>query len=292
MRNVFLFFRRFSTFFTFLFLQIFCLVIVFRFNKFHNAIGLTMANNVAGKLHQQSSKINGFFTLRQTADSLAKKNAELMNQKGQNWFVQDTSISEIADYIPLDTLGNIKKIVHFVYRPAQVLLQSNNSDKQNYMVLARGVNNGVRDDMAVVGAESKSVIGKVVYADANMSYVMTLLHPKSIVPAKIANNSENGVIRWDGNDNKIVSLERIAKTVAVKIGDSIVTNNTSDIFPENLMIGIVKNVKEDKNTGNWKIDVALSANMLHTNYVQIIENTQQKDLRNNINKANKVLGQQ
>ncbi len=290
MRNVFLFFRRFSTFFTFLFLQVFCLAMVFNFNKHHNAIGLTMANNVAGKVHEQSAKLNGFFTLRQTADSLAKRNAELLNLKQQNSFIQDTSIREIADYIQLDTLGNTKKIVHFVYRPANVIYSTTNQDKRNYMVLARGTNAGVNVDMAVIGAETKSVVGKVVYADANYSYVLTLINQKSIIPAKLANNNENGIIKWNGNNNHTVTMERIPKTVEIKIGDSVVTSSSSDIFPENLLIGTIESFKEDKATGNHNITVRTAANFHHINYVVVIENVQQKETRKLVNNAEKLLG--
>jgi rod shape-determining protein MreC len=290
MRNVFLFFRRFSTFFTFLFLQVFCLAMVFKYNSHHNALGLTMANNVTGKIHEQKAKINGFFTLRQTADSLVKRNAELLNQKGQNSFVLDTSIREKADYIQLDTLGNTKKILQFVYRPANVIYSTTNQDKRNYMILARGTNAGVNIDMAVIGAETKSVVGKVVYADANYSYVMTLLHQKSIIPAKLASNNENGIIKWNGNNNHTVTLERISKTVDIKVGDSIVTSNSSDIFPQDLLIGTIQSFSEDKATGNHKIIVKTAANFHHINYVEVVENKQQKETRALVTNAEKILG--
>jgi rod shape-determining protein MreC len=289
MRNIFLFLRRFSTFFTFLFLQIICLSIVFRFNKFHNAIGLTFANNFTGKIHKQQAKVNGFFTLRQTADSLAKRNAEILNAKPNNLLRLDTGIKEIADFIPIDTLGNVKKIVHFVYRPAQVLYNTTNGDKMNYMFLARGKNEGLDKDMAVLGAESNAVIGKVIYADAKFSYVMTLLHKQSIIPAKLARSGDNGTITWDGKNNRIVNLNKIPRTSDIKIGDTIQTSNNSDIFPENLLIGTIQSFAEDKANGNYIIKVKTAANFNSINYVNVVENTQQKELRAGFKIAEKTI---
>jgi rod shape-determining protein MreC len=289
MRNVFLFLRRFSTFFTFLFLQIICLVIVFRFNKFHNAMGMTLANNVNGKIHEQFHRVESFLSLHKTADSLVKRNAELLNANPKNYLAIDTSIKEIADYIPIDTLGNMKKILHFVYRPATVIYNTTNDDKKNYMILSRGVNNGVNTDMAVIGAETNSVIGKIVYADAKYSVVMTLLHAQSLIPAKLKRTGENGIISWDGKNNVTVTLKRIPSTVALQKGDSVVTSNSSDIFPENLLIGTIADFKEDKVSGDYIIKVKARANFNQINYVQVIENIQQKDIRSTLDNAKKTL---
>lgn len=289
MRNIFLFLRRFSTFFTFLILQIVCLSIVFRFNKFHNAMGMTMANNITGKIHEQQSKIKGFFTLRQTADSLMKRNAEFQNAKPVNLLPIDTTTKEIADYIPIDTLGNMKKILRFVYRPSTVIYNTTNDDKKNYMMLARGKDNGLATDMAVVGAETNAVVGKIIYADAKYSVVMTLLHKQSRVPAKLLGSGDNGTITWDGNNSRIVVLSRIPKSTTIKVGDSVLTSNSSDIFPENLLIGTIASFSEDKSTGNYSIKVKTTANFNQINYVNVIENTMQKDTRTTFKTAEKAL---
>jgi rod shape-determining protein MreC len=250
---------------------------------------MTLANNVNGKVHEQFHKVESFLHLHKTADSLVKRNAELLNARPQNYLPIDTSIKEIADYIPIDTLGNMKKILHFVYRPATVIYNTTNDDKKNYMLLARGVNNGVNTDMAVIGAESNSVIGKIVYADAKYSVVMTLLHVQSLIPAKLQRTGENGTINWDGKNNAIVTLKRIPSTVVLQKGDSVVTSNSSDIFPENLLIGTILDFKEDKVSGDYIIKVKTRANFNQINYVQVIENVQQKDMRNTLDNAKKSL---
>jgi rod shape-determining protein MreC len=250
---------------------------------------MTLANNVTGKIHQQYNNINGFFKLRKTADSLMKRNAELLNNKNTNLLPTDTSIKEIADYIPIDTLGNIKKIVHFVYRPAAVIYNNTtNDDKKNLIVLARGKNDGIGVDMAVLGAESNAVVGKIVYADAKYSYVMSLLHLQSSVPAKIKRTSDNGTINWDGNNSRIVLMKKVPKTSELKLGDTIMTNNSSDIFPENLYIGTIQDFKEDKATSNYIIKVKTAANFNLLNYVNVIENVQQKEIRESLKTLQKI----
>ncbi len=289
MRNVLLFFRRYSTFFTFLLLQIISLSIVFKYNKSHSALGLTMANNVTGALNTQYSKIQLFLQGKKSADSLLIRNAELLNTKPNNYLIQDTSIKEIADYIPIDTIGNTKKILQFIYRPAVVIYNTTNDDLKNYMMLNRGTTQGITTDMAVIGAESNGVVGKVIYADANYALVMTLLHVQSSIPAKLKRSSDNGTIYWDGNSTSTVTMKRVPKTATILKGDTILTSNNSDIFPQDLIIGTIADFKEDKTTGNYIIKVKPRVNFNHINYVQVIENTKQKETRTTLLNGKKAL---
>jgi rod shape-determining protein MreC len=291
MGKIFLLIRRFATTIIFVILQIFCLAMVFNFNKHHNVIGQNAANNIAGKVHEQQAKIKGFFQLRAEADSIAAINAKLLNQNNNtNLILLDTSIKEVADYFAIDTIGNFKKVVHFVYKPAYVIYNTTNNDKRNYLMLARGKSQGVDNEMAVIGAATNAVVGKVVWANENYSYVMTMFHQKSIIPAKLKKTNENGIVTWDGKNNKQVLMRRIQSTVEIKVGDSIVTSGASDIFPENHLIGTIESFKTDKTTNEHVIVIKTAINYNHINYVQVVENKQQKELRNAVKSAEKELG--
>lgn len=262
---------------------------VFTFNKYHSAVGLTMANAVTSKLHTANANINLFFTAKQNAKLLAQRNAEMQNTKATNYLVIDTTTHEIADYIVLDTLGNTKKILQYIHRPATVIYNTTNNDLKNYMVISRGTNNGIRKDMAVVGAESNAVIGKVMYADANTACIMTLLHNQSSVPAKLMRSGDNGTVYWQGKSNTELTLKKIPKTATLKIGDTVVTSLGSDIFPENLIIGTITSYTEDKTNGNFIITLKPKANFNNVNYVNVIENMQQANVRSVVQTAQKQL---
>ncbi len=264
---------------------------VFNFNKHHNVVGMDFANNVAGKIHEQKAKVKVFLEIRAEADSIAKVNAILLNKQPANLLALDTSIKEDADYIQIDTLGNFKKIVQYIYRPAQVIYNTTNHDKRNYMILARGTDAGLAPEMGVIGAVSRAVVGKIVWANANYSSVMTLAHQKSIIPAKIAKNNENGIISWDGKKDRNVVMKRVQSSVDVKVGDSILTSKDSDIFPENLLIGTVQSIGLDKSTSQHIISIKTAANFNHINYVQVVENKFQKETRQVVKAADKQLGE-
>lgn len=278
MRNIFLFLRRFSVFFTFLFLQIICLLILFRFNRYHNAAGMTMASKLTGRVHEQFSQVKSYFHLKATNDSLVKRLAEMKNNLPENYTTADTSLREVADYIPLDTLGHTKKILRFVYRPATVIYKSENDDKKNYIIIARGKNDGLATDMAVVAAETNAVAGKVVYADAKYAVIMSLLHKRSVVPARLKKTGETGTITWDGRQPNYLTLNRIPKTAVFVKGDTIVTSSNSTVFPPGLMIGTIESFSEEKATGNYTIRLKAAVDFYNLRYVLVIENLQQKDM--------------
>jgi rod shape-determining protein MreC len=292
MRNLFLFLRQYSNFLTFLVLQIICITIVFKYNNFHNAVGLTMANNINKGLHEQRAKLDRFLHIQEENDSLLKVNNELLNKSVNSQISLDTSLREIADYIPIDTLGNMKKVIRSVYRPATVLYRTTTDDKQNYIALGRGTLHGIQKDMAVIGAETQGVVGKTVYADDKVAIVMLLTHNKSKIPGKLKAGGEEGVVEWNGESAQHVTLTKIPKTAKVNIGDTVTTSSASTIFPPNLMIGTVAMVKEEKTSGNLSLKVKLKANMYKVDYVHVVENLQQKEINQALKNVNKQLNNQ
>jgi rod shape-determining protein MreC len=239
---------------------------------------MTMASKVTGRIHEKYSEVTGYFKLKATNDSLVKRIAALQNNKPENYIASDTSLREVADYIPIDTLGNTKKILRFVYRPATVIFKSENDDKKNYIMLSRGKNDGLATDMAVISATSDAVIGKVVYADAKYAVVMSLLHKRSVVPAKLKKTGETGTITWDGRKPNYVTLNRIPKTAVITKGDTVITSINSTVFPPGLMIGTIEGFGEDKATGNYTIRLKTAVDFYNLRYVLVIENLQQKDM--------------
>ena len=53
-------------------------------------------------------------------------------------------------------------------------------------------------------------------------------------------------------------LSDIPKYVPIKVGDTVVTDGKSAIFPQGIMIGRVAGYEVDSKTGYWDISVELS----------------------------------
>ena len=79
MRNIFLFIRRYFTFFTFLVLQVMSLWFLFTYNRFHRAKFLGMANEMTGRINSQYNKVEDYFTLKEENRRVHQLNDSLLN---------------------------------------------------------------------------------------------------------------------------------------------------------------------------------------------------------------------
>ena len=109
MRNVFLFFRRYFTFFTFLVLQGVALWFLFNYNRFHRAKFLGVANEMTGRINSQYNKVEDYFTLKEENRRVHQLNDSLLNLLSRNYLQRDSSIKMIQDSVPADTLGNYRR---------------------------------------------------------------------------------------------------------------------------------------------------------------------------------------
>jgi rod shape-determining protein MreC len=83
-------------------------------------------------------------------------------------------------------------------------------------------------------------VGKIVRVDDNHSICQILLDRNAKVSAKIQRNRELGIVAWDGGN--LLNMQYIAKTIVVQRGDVVVTSGYSQIFPENIKIGVISDV--------------------------------------------------
>lgn len=273
MRNVFLFIRRYITFFTFLFLQGVALWFLFSYNRFHRVKFLGIANEMTGRINSQYNKVEDYFTLKEENKRVHQLNDSLLNLLRNNFEKRDTTVLFVKDSIAYDTTGLYRR---YFSRPATVVYSTVNSEK-NYIQINRGSNQGIRDNSGVISSDG-NVVGVVVNVSPNFSQVLSLLHVQSKLVVSLKKSGESGTIEWDGKDPRILLLRRMPKTVTVNKGDSIVTSgNNTLIFPKGLLVGTVSEVKEDVANGTYMLKVKTAANFYSLQQVHVIENTERDE---------------
>jgi len=269
MRNVFLFIRRYSNFFTFLILQVVSLWFLFTYNRFHRAKFLGIANEFTGRINTQYDKIESFFYLREENLGLHKLNDSLLNLLSRNFVKPDSSIQLVKDSIPYDTLGHYRR---YFWRDATVIYNTVNAEK-NYIQLNRGSNQGIKDNMAVISSDGYAV-GIVVNVTANFSEAMSLLHVQNNVNASLKRSGDFGTIEWDGKDPRFLTLKNIPKSIEVKIGDTVLTSAYSYNFPPGYMIGTVAGIVSNNSIGFYVLKIKTAANFFNLQQVHVVENIQ------------------
>jgi rod shape-determining protein MreC len=269
MRNIFLFIGRYFTFFVFLVFQILALSFLFRYNKFHRAIGMGMANDLTGWMNSKYANVDNYFHLKQESDRIHRVNDSLINLMKANFLNPDTTTTFVRDSIPYDTLGHRRR---YMWRDAEVVSNSVNSER-NYIQINRGSKQGIKDNMGVLNSDL-SLVGIVVNTSDNFSQVMSLLHVKNNVNAIMKKSGNAGTISWDGKNPLFLTMTGVPKSDTIAKGDTVLTGTYSLSFPPLKMIGTVASIVKDNSSSFYILRIKTAANFQNLQHVFVVENLQ------------------
>ena len=269
MRNIFLFIRRFFTFFLFLVLQGLSFAILINYNQTYQAAFANTASNLTGNFDKRYNDVQYYFQLKQTNKQLSEQNSRLLNLLGTSFDAPDSTKQYKIDSLIKDTLGRVRK---YLYLPAKVVNNSVSSEF-NYITLYRGSQQGVTRDMAVIGPDG--VVGRVVFFSSNYCRVMSLLNRNSKVNAMLKKGLISGDVEWDGEDAQYLVMRKVNRSAVVKAGDSVITSNINGLtYPPGVLIGTVAQVKQDVAGGQYILKIKTATNFYILQYAYLVDNMQ------------------
>lgn len=274
MRNIFLFIRRYFNFILFLLLQGFSIYLIVHYSNYHKAVFSKSANQVTGKINEQYNKVEYYFQLKKTNDSLVAANEKLYNKLKANFEMPDTTSNFIVDSVKVDSMERFRK---YLYLPAKVVYNSVAS-QNNFIVLGRGASQQIKEGMGIIDP-NRGVVGIVTEVSADYAVVMSLLHKDSHLSGKLLKGGETGTLNWDGKTPNIISLNGIPKSAKVAKGDTIISSGFSTSMPKGMLMGFVEEVKADKSTNNFLIKFRSAANFYNLEYAYAIENKQTESIK-------------
>jgi len=283
-RNIFLFIRRYIHLLTFLLLQGICIYLISRYSKFHNAAILTAANRVTGSVFKEFDRVEYYFRLKKTNDSLVKANEDLLNRLKQNFILPDTSEVTRIDSIKVDSLQKFRSIT---YLSAKVV--SSSIAAQNNFLVINGPNVKKMSIGMGVADINFAVTGIITDISGDYAVVMSLLHKDSRISASLKKSGEAGTLLWDGKQPNIITLKNIPKGTPVSKGDTVISSGLSTTFPRGLLVGRINEIFEETGTSNLNIKVKTAANFYNLEYVYVIDNIQTTPVNQLLEKAKKHL---
>jgi rod shape-determining protein MreC len=280
-RNIFLFVRRYFNFIFFLLLQVFCIYLIVHYNTYHNAVFSGTANQLTGKINEQYNKVEDYFHLKKTNDSLVKANERLYNKLREDFLLPDTASKAVVDSIRIDSILQYRR---YNYISAAVVENSVNT-QSNFIVLNRGLSGGLKKGMGVIDL-SNAVVGSITDISNDYAVVMGLLHKDSHLEGMLLKgNGETGTLSWDGVTPNIISMNRIPKSAKIAKGDTIISSGNSTSIPKGMLLGFVTEVIPEKSSNNFLIKFRSAANFYNLQYVYAIDNGQQEAINQLLEKA-------
>lgn len=239
-------------------------------------------NQLTGKINKEYNKVEYYFQLKKTNDSLVVANERLYNKLKENFDIPDTSYQSVIDTVRIDSIERYRK---YQYLNAKVVANSVVA-QNNFIVLGRGANQQLKAGMGIIDI-NKGVVGIITEVSNDYAVVMSLLHTDSHISGKLLHGGETGTLNWDGKTPNIIALTGIPKSAKVAKGDTIITSGFSTSFPKGMMIGTVEEVLPEKSTNNFKIKFRSSTNFYNLEFVYAIDNKQAENIGNLLDKVKK-----
>ena len=150
--------------------------------------------------------------------------------------------------------------------------------RDNYFTINRGMRDGLEPQMAVIATQG--IAGIVINTTTSHALVQSILSINKIrINAALKNSGYFGTLTWKGENARLMHLADIPKYVTLKVGDTVVTDSKSAIFPRGVMVGKIAGYQVDSKTGYWDISVELSENMGNLSKVYVVKNLKKAEVR-------------
>ena len=261
MRNLINFIIKYSFFFIFLILEIIASLLLVSNNSYQRSAYISASNGITAGIEHSLSEVTHYLNLKNENTKLAAENAYLRSQlveSNLNSQDIDSNKKQFYSYIESQIISN-----SFQYR-------------NNYLILDKGKNDGIEVEMGVIS--SNGIVGIVNSVSDDFCSVISILHSKSAIDAKITSNKYTGTCYWQGKDYQIGALDNIPSHTIFSIGDTIVTSGTSSIFPPEIPIAYIHDFKLKPGSNFYNIEIKYSADYNKLNHVYIIHNLLKKEL--------------
>lgn len=252
----------------FVFLQMVSITLIFTKNAMQRSF---VAANVSALNSWVSEYIDegaSYLKLKQVNEDLVAQNKLLMEQLYGHHLASVPKNVIVRD--------SLQKGLTYTIIDADIVQNSINRDN-NYFTINRGKAHGIEPKMGVIAPQG--VAGIVVNTTKNYALVQSVLSTKNIkINASLKNSDYFGTLAWNGEDSRIMNLSDIPKYVPIKVGDTIITDGKSSVFPKGVMIGRVAGYEVDTKTGHWDISVELSQKMGQVQKVFVIKNLKKEEI--------------
>jgi len=232
-------------------------------SEFQRSKYLSVFQEISGWMYSVSNSVQSYVNLKNTNAGLMQRIITLEEEVQ----VYKNELENLTDQRQLDSIkiGTDQIICHYTH--ARVI-HNQISETNNYIILNKGFNDGITEDMAVISV--KGIVGVVTTVTPHYSRVIPVLNSGFHPSCMIKSTGFFGSLFWDGKDPRYASLRGLPSHASSAIGDTIVTSGYSATFPEGVLVGIVEEVYKRKNEEYNSLKVRLSTDFSTLNEVLII----------------------
>lgn len=263
---------RHGSWFTFLLFAIISCVMLFQGNPYQQHVFMTSAGGMARTVYSGADAVTGYFHLRSINEDLQERTAllemEVINLREALRNANDRLA--VTDSLPMDSaLSQYRFIMAHVINNS--IVRSN-----NFITINKGELDGVRPEMGVV--DQNGVVGIVNVVGPHSARLISVLNSDLRLSCKVKGSDAFGSLVWDGKSPREAVLEELPRHVEFALGDTVVTNGYSVVFPEGIPVGTVVSQSRDVDDNFYSLHVRLFTDFATLSTVRVIENFRKDEI--------------
>lgn len=240
--------------------------LVLRYQLYQHSFYFNQSVSFFRAIDKSRTDLTEYLSLKQENLYLKEENNQLRQMLQYNYLPKFTSI----DTAFTDTTEKITTKQIYTYYPAEVIRNTTNK-RDNFFYLNQGEKQGIEVGMAVISP--KGVAGVVVTTSDNFSRVMSVLNSKfELTPFIPELDLRQGVVKWEGGDERFGYLKEVNRTEDVKKGQWLYSSNYSNIFPPGIPVARVVEANKALKQQYQKIKISFTTDFNRLHYVYCVKN--------------------
>ena len=231
---------------------------------------LAQSARLTGGMHSAITDAGNFLRLGRENRALTERLARL-----------EEEVATLRSQLAESSLGVSEAMFEGVkYRMVEAAVVSITTHRaNNYIIVNRGSNDGVRAGMGITTGDG-AIVGYVVECSPRHAVGVTLLSEVFRGSgAPVGGSNYQGSITWDGKNPHFVNLEKLSKYAEPQIGQEVLTTGLESYFPAGLKIGTIESLTPDALGISYTARLRLSAELSKCDNLILMDNLSSDELR-------------